>query len=76
VTTPDVFKTAIAVDGTKTYAFTAGSSTVALLPAFNEYHSFGLFFPFENNVRLDISLNGYSVLVWDSLTLQLIVPLK
>jgi len=44
--------------------------------SFGETHSFGIFFPFQNGMRADLTLNGTNLLVLDSLTLQLYAPLK
>jgi hypothetical protein len=63
--------------GTPAYNFVAAASTTTLLtPAFSEAHSLGLFVPFADNIRLDISLNGNSILDFDNFTCQVVIPLK
>lgn len=52
------------------------TSTTKLVTVFSETHSFGIFIPFQNNIRADIALNGSDVLMFDNLTMQLYVPLK
>lgn len=66
---------AVAVDVT-TYAVSNASSSTTLTPTFSEAHSLGLFVPFADNIRLDISLNGNTILDFDNFTCQVIIPLK
>lgn len=59
-----------------TYSVSAASSSTTLTPAFSEVHSLGLFVPFADNIRLDISLNGNNILDFDNFTCQVVIPLK
>jgi hypothetical protein len=61
--------------GATTYTTTSQSAT-AFKPAFGESHSFGIFIPFQGDIRADIAMNGNNLLAFDNLTLQLYVPLK
>jgi hypothetical protein len=63
--------------GTPVYSWVSDASTTTkLTPAFSEVHSLGLFVPFADNIRLDISLNGWSLLDFDNFTCQVVIPLK
>jgi len=59
-----------------TYTVSNASSSTTLTPDFSEKHSLGLFVPFADNIRLDISLNGANLLDFDSFTCQVVIPLK
>lgn len=54
---------------------TSATSTTRLTPSFGEIHSFGIFIPLGDKLRLDVSLGGSNLLILDNLTMQLYVPL-
>jgi hypothetical protein len=53
----------------------SASSTTSLTPSFGEIHSFGIFVPLGDKLRLDVSLGGSNLLILDNLTMQLYIPL-
>ena len=64
--------TATSVQTTTTFA----APTTKLTPTVSETHALGIFFPFAGKTRLDVSLNSSNLLAFDSLVMQLYMPLK
>lgn len=73
------WKTTEVVHYTDSVQDNQASSTV-LSPSFGESHVFGIFVPFAGDIRADIALSGGTsssgLLDFNSLTLQIYVPLK
>ncbi|HUX37427.1 MAG TPA: hypothetical protein VMV44_05945 [Rectinemataceae bacterium] len=64
--------TATSVSTTTTLA----APTTQLTPTVSEAHALGIFIPFAGKTRLDVSLNSNNLLAFDSLKMQLYMPLK
>ena len=56
-------------------ASSSPTSATKLTPSFGEVHSFGIFVPLGDKLRLDVSLGGSNLLVLDNLTMQLYIPI-
>jgi len=76
-TTTDQNYTGTTLTSTTVSSTTNTATTqVTFAPSFGEKHYFGIFIPLGGDIRADISLNGSNLLVFDSLSVQLYVPLK